>query len=73
MATCTICHVSKEETFGWWGITTPSDQVTLCPRCFRLRSISDLMVRVLEVVNDSEIPSQYKMSLLYDLQKVSNE
>lgn len=73
MATCTICHVSKEETFGWWGITTPSDQVTLCPRCFRLRSLNELLVRVNEVIMDAEMPAIYKTELIYDIDRIKNE
>lgn len=73
MATCTICHVSKEETFGWWGITTPSDQVTLCPRCFRLRSLNELLVRVGEMIMDAEIPEIYKTTLMYDLDRIKSE
>lgn len=73
MATCTICHVTKEETFGWWGITTPSDQVTLCPRCFRLRSLNELLVRVNEVIMDAEIPAIHKTELMYEIDRIKNE
>lgn len=73
MATCTICHVTKEETFGWWGITTPSDQVTLCPRCFRLRSLNELLVRVNEVIMDAEIPAIHKTELMYLIDRIKNE
>jgi hypothetical protein len=73
MATCSICHVSREETFGWWGVTTPSDQITLCPRCFRFRALSELLVRVKEVVGESDISEESKSILLYDLEKIKYE
>jgi hypothetical protein len=73
MATCSNCNVSKEETFGWWGVTTPSDQITLCPRCFRFRALSELLVRVKEVVIDSDIPEESKSLLMNDLEKIKYE
>lgn len=73
MATCSNCHVTKEETFGWWGVTTPSDHITLCPRCFRFRALGELLTRVNEVVMDAAIPIESKQILLYDLGKINFE
>ena len=68
------CHVTKEETYGWWGITTPPlEKIQLCPRCFRFRALHEQLLRVNEIIMNAPVDNWTKDVILYEVNKIKHE
>lgn len=48
---CAHCHRSSKETDGWWTVTELLRTYSLCPRCYRTRSLVAYRDTLLEAIN----------------------
>ena len=47
---CDNCHRSSKETEGWWTVTELLRTYSLCPRCYRNRSLLAYRDTLLELI-----------------------
>jgi len=48
---CHSCHRSSKETDGWWTVSELLRTYSLCPRCYRNRSLLAYRDTLLEAIN----------------------
>jgi len=50
---CNVCHRSSKETDGWWTIWELQREYSLCPSCYRNKSLlayRDTIIEALEAI-----------------------
>jgi hypothetical protein len=50
---CNVCHRSSKETDGWWTVWELQREYSLCPSCYRNKSLlayRDTIIEALEAI-----------------------
>jgi hypothetical protein len=55
---CNVCHRSSKETDGWWTVWELQREYSLCPSCYRNKSLLAYRDTIIEALEGIKITDQ---------------
>ena len=52
---CNVCHRSSKETDGWWTVWELQREYSLCPSCYRNKSLLAYRDTLLEIIESLDV------------------
>lgn len=63
---CNICHRSSKETDGWWTVWELQREYSLCPSCYRNKSLlayRDTLLELIQAIDTKDEDNEFTIAM----------
>lgn len=63
---CNVCHRSSKETDGWWTVWELQREYSLCPSCYRNKSLlayRDTLLELIQAIDTKDEDNDFTIAM----------